>query len=183
AIDQSIPALAYPIRRWRMSPDAQQVGPPEITWLIIELNPNVLRKEILPEPAQKYFGGSSGMEYYVAVRAAGKNGEHAFYSSGAGFGEEQNLPVDATLNLAGPPFGQGGPRDTGVEFFSAPMRPMPGDHGPQADEQHLAGLDRTPRFEPFHYAGRQGVWQVTAKHKSGSVEAAVGALRRRNLMA
>src|SRR5438270_2111612 len=59
AIDQSIPALAYPIRRWRMSPDAQQVGPPEITWLIIELNPNVLRKEILPELAQKYFGGSS----------------------------------------------------------------------------------------------------------------------------
>jgi signal transduction histidine kinase len=183
AIDQSIPALAYPIRRWRMSPGAQQAGPPEITWLIIELNPNVLRKEILPELAQKYFGGSSGMEYYVAVRAAGKNGEHVFYSSGAGFGEEKNLSVDATLNLVGPPFGQGGPRDTGLEFFSAPMRPMPGDHGPQPDEQHLAGLDRAPRFEPFHYAGSQGVWQVTAKHKSGSVEAAVGALRRRNLMA
>jgi len=62
------------------------------------------------------------------------------------------------------------------------MRPAPGDHGPQADEQHLAALDRAPRFEPFHYADSQGAWQVTAKHKSGSVEAAVGALRRRNLM-
>jgi len=183
AIDQSIPALAYPIRRWPTSPGAQQAGPPEITWLIIELNPNVLRKEIFPELAQRYFGGSSGMEYYVAVRAAGKDGEHVFYSSGAGFGEEQNLPVDATLNLVGPPFGQGGPRDAGMEFFSPPIRPMPGDHGPQADEQHLAGLDRLPRFEPFHYADSQGAWQVTAKHKSGSVEAAVGALRRRNLMA
>src|SRR4029077_176363 len=60
AIDQSIPALAYPIRRWRMSPGTQQAGPPEITWLIIELNPAVLRKEIFPELAQKYFGGSSG---------------------------------------------------------------------------------------------------------------------------
>lgn len=183
AIDQSIPAIAYPIRRWRTSQGAQQAGPPEITWLIIELNPNVLRKEIFPELAQRYFGGSSGMEYYVAVRAAGNDGEHVFYSSGAGFGEEQNLPVDATLNLVGPPFGQGGPRDAGMEFFSAPMRPVPGDHGPQVDEQHLAGLDRLPRFEPFHYADSQSAWQVTAKHKSGSVEAAVGALRRRNLMA
>jgi signal transduction histidine kinase len=181
AIDQSIPALAYPIRRWRASPGAQPVGPPEITWLIIELNPSVLRKEILPELAQRYFGGSSGMEYYVAVRAAGKDGEQVLYSSGAGFGEEQKLPVDATLNLVGPPFGQGGPRDAGLEFFPAPMRP-PADHGPQADEQHLAALDRAPRFEPFHYADSQGAWQVTAKHKSGSVEAAVGALRRRNLM-
>ena len=42
---------------------------------------------------------------------------------------------------------------------------MPGDHGPQPDEQHLAGLDRAPRFEPFHYADNQGVWQLTAKHK------------------
>jgi signal transduction histidine kinase len=182
AIDQSIPALAYPIRRWHPSPGAQPAGPPEITWLIIQLNSNVLRKEILPELAQRYFGGSSGMEYYVAVRVAGKDGEQVLYSSGAGFGEEPKLPVDATLNLVGPPFGQGGPRDAGLEFFPAPMRPAPGDHGPQADEQHLAALDRAPRFEPFHYADSQGAWQVTAKHKSGSVEAAVGALRRRNLM-
>jgi len=182
AIDQSIPALAYPIRRWRTSPGAQPAGPPEITWLIIELNPNVLRKEIFPELAQKYFGGSSGMEYYVAVRAARKDGEQVLYSSGAGFGEEQKLPVDATLNLVGPPFGPGGPRNAGMEFFSAPVRPAPGDHGTQADEQHLAALDRAPRFEPFHYADSQDAWQVTAKHKSGSVEAAVGALRRRNLM-
>ena len=39
-----------------------------------------------------------------------------------------------------------------------------------------------PRFEPFHYADDPGIWQLTAKHKNGSVEAAVGALRRRNLM-
>ena len=179
AIDQSIPALAYPIRR-RAATDAQ-TGPPEITWLIIELNPSVLRKEIFPELAQKYFGGSSGMEYYVAVRSAGKD-ESVLYSSGGGFSEEKNLPVDATLNLVGPPFGQGGPRNAGPEFFFAPMRP-PGDHGPQADEQHLSTMERVPRFEPFHYADSQGTWQVTAKHKSGSVEAAVGALRRRNLMA
>lgn len=181
AIDQSIPAIAYPIRRRASS--SGPVTTADVTWLIIQLNPSVLRKEIFPELAQKFFGGSSGMSYYVAVRAAGNDGERVLYSSGAGFGEEKSLPVDATLNLFGPPFGHGGPPDAGMEFFSAPRRPMAGDHGPQSDEQHMAALERLPRFEPFHYADIQGVWQLTAKHKSGSVEAAVGALRRHNLMA
>jgi signal transduction histidine kinase len=181
AIDQSIPAIVYPIR-----PHASPSGPAasaNLTWLIIQLNPEVLRKEIFPELAQKFFGGSSGMNYYVAVRAGGHDGERVLYSSGAGFGEEKNLPVDATLNLIGPPFGRGGPLDGGVEFFSAPARSMAGDHGPQSDEQHMAAVERLPRFDPFHYATNQGVWQLTAKHKSGSVEAAVSAMRRRNLMA
>ena len=181
AIDQSIPAIAFPLRR-RMSSS----GPPptaDVTWLIIQMDPNVLSKEIFPELAQKFFGSSSGMDYYVTVKALGNDGERVFYSSGPGSGEEKNLPVDATLNLFGPPFGHGGPPDGGVEFFSSPTRPHAGDHGPQADEQHMAALERLPRFDPFHYAESQAVWQLTAKHKSGSVEAAVGALRRRNLMA
>ncbi|MGZ4853979.1 MAG: sensor histidine kinase [Candidatus Angelobacter sp.] len=181
AIDQSIPAIAYPIRRRASS--SGPVSTADVTWLIIQLNPSVLRKEIFPELAQKFFGSSSGMNYYVAVRADGNDGERVLYSSGAGFGEEKSLPVDATLNLIGPPYGRGGPPEAGMEFFSAPRRPMAGDHGPQSDEQHMAALERLPRFDPFHYAEGQGVWQLTAKHKSGSVEAAVGALRRRNLMA
>ena len=180
AIDQSVPALAYPVRR-HGPPNGPSV-PAEITWLIIQLNPGVLAKEIFPELAQKYFRGSSGMEYHVAVRGT-ESGQSVIYSSDSGFGEDNSLPVDATLNLFGPPFGHGGPTDAGMEFFAAPMRSMQGDHAPQADERHLAALERLPRFEPFHYVESHGVWQITVKHKSGSVEAAVSALRRRNLMA
>jgi signal transduction histidine kinase len=147
------------------------------------MNTRVLKKEIFPELAQKFFGSSSGMDYYVAVRAVGNDGERVVYSSGPGSGEEKNLPVDAFLNLFGPPFGHGGPSSAGMEFFSAPTRPRAGDHAQQSDEQHMAALERLPRFDPFHYAQNQGMWQLTATHKSGSVEAAVGGLRRRNLMA
>lgn len=180
AIDQSIPAVAYPIRRHTSSDGA--VNRADVTWLIIQLNPNVLKKEIFPELAQKFFGSASGMDYYVTVRAVGNDREHVVYSSGPGSGEEKNLPVDVSLNLFGPPFGHGGPPDAGMEFFSAQTRPR-ADNAPQTDEQHMAALERLPRFDPFHYAQRQDMWQVTATHKSGSVEAAVGALRRRNLMA
>src|SRR4051812_8831056 len=179
AIDQSIPAIACPIRR-QMSSEGP-VNRADVTWLIIQLNPNVLKKEIFSELTQKFFGSPSGMDYYVAVRVVGNDAERVVYSSGPGAGEEKNQPVDAALNLIGPPFGHGGPADAGMEFFS-PARPR-ADHGPQSDEQHMAALERMPRFDPFHYAENQGMWQVSATHKSGSVEAAVGALRRRNLLA
>ncbi len=181
AIDQSIPALSYPVRGH--TPSGGPASRAEVTWLIIQLNPSVLAKEIFPELAQKYFRGSSGMEYHVAVRGAGKDGEHVLYSTDPGFGEDKSLPVDATLNLIGPPLGHGGPSDAGMELFAVPMRPAPSDHGQPPDERRLAALERMPRLEPFHYADSHGIWQITAKHKSGSVEAAVGALRRRNLMA
>jgi two-component system sensor histidine kinase SenX3 len=177
AIDQSIPAIAYPIRHMSSSGPVPAV---EVTWLIIQLNPSVLQKEIFPELAQKFFGSASGMDYYVAVKAVGNGREREIYSTGPGSGEEQNRAADASLNLFGPPFGHGGPPDSGMEFFG-PARPRP-DHGPQSDEQHMAALERLPRFEPFH-AQSQDMWELTATHKSGSVEAAVGALRRRNLMA
>jgi len=180
AIDQSIPAIAYPIRRHMSS--GGPVNRTDVTWLIIQLNPDVLKKEIFPELTQKLFGGSSGMDYYIAIKAVGNDGERVVYSSGNGPAEEKNRPPDAALNLIGPPFGHDGPADAGMEFFSATMH-RPGDHAQQSDEQHMAALERLPRFDPFHYAQSQGTWQLTATHKSGSVEAAVGALRRRNLMA
>jgi len=179
AIDQSIPAVAFPIRRHTSSDGP--VTRADVTWLIIQLNPSVLQKEIFPELTQKFFGSSSGMDYYVAVKAVGSDGERTVYSSAAGATEEKDRPPDAALNLIGPPFGHAGPPDAGMEFFG-PARPR-ADRTQQSDEQHMAALERLPRFDPFHYAQGQQMWQVTATHKSGSVEAAVSALRRRNLMA
>jgi signal transduction histidine kinase len=153
----------------------------DVTWLIIQLNPSVLQKEIFPELTQKFFGSASGMDYYVAVKAVGHDGERVIYSSAAGSAEEKERTPDAALNLVGPPFGHGGPPEAGMEFFG-PARSH-ANRTQQGDEQHIAGLERLPRFDPFHYAENHGMWQVTATHKSGSVEAAVGALRRRNLMA
>jgi len=179
AIDQSIPAVAYPIRRHASSDGP--VNRADVTWLIIQLNPGVLQKEIFPELAQKFFCSASGMDYYVTVKAVGNEGERVVYSSAAESAAEKDRPPDAALNLIGPSFGHVGPPDAGMEFFG-PARPR-ADRTQQSDEQHMAALERLPRFDPFHYAQGQDMWQVTATHKSGSVEAAVSALRWRNLMA
>lgn len=178
AIDQSIPAVAFPIRQHTSSDGP--VNRADVTWLIIQLNPGVLQKEIFPELTQKFFGTASGTDYYVAVRTISNDGRRVVYSSGPVSGEEKDRSPDAALNLVGPPFGHAGPPDAGMEFFG-PARTR-ADRAQQGDE-HMAALERLPRIDPFHYSEGQGMWQVTATHKSGSVEAAVGALRRRNLMA
>jgi signal transduction histidine kinase len=178
AVDQSIPAVIYLVRR-RPEGDGSKDRP--VTFLVIQLNKSVLEKEIFPELAQKYFRGEAGLDYHVAVRGNDKNGVQVIYASDPGFGADDNIQMDAALNLFGPPFGRGS--QAGPEFFFAPPRP-PGNERPVSPEdKRMPGPDRTPRFEVLHHSGEQSVWQVVAKHKSGSVEAAVSAVRRRNLMA
>src|ERR1051326_1791128 len=63
AIDQSIPAIVSPLHR--RSSSNEPVNTAEVTWLVIQLNSRVLQKEVFPELAQKSFGSSSAMDYYV----------------------------------------------------------------------------------------------------------------------
>lgn len=176
-VDQSVPALVYPVRR-HTPPD--RPGNWTMSWVVIQLNKNVLEKEVFPELAQKYFRGEAGLDYHVAVRDSGSGPDRVIYASDTGFGADNNVQVDATLNLFGPPFGSTSSAARGLELFLAAI-PGPGKERP--DDKRLLGPDRTPRLEVFPHPGEQSVWQVVAKHKSGSVEAAVSGLRRRNLMA
>ncbi|MGC2696831.1 MAG: histidine kinase dimerization/phospho-acceptor domain-containing protein, partial [Candidatus Angelobacter sp.] len=179
AVDQSIPALIYPVRK-RLSSD--QPGNMAMTWVVIQLNKSVLEKEVFPELAQKYFRGESGLDYHVAVRDSGRGGDRVIYASDAGFGAGDNTQMDATLNLFGPPFGSAGAARA-LELLFTVLPPSGKDRPASPDDKRLQGPDRTPHIEVFPHPGEQSVWQIVAKHKSGSVEAAVSGLRRRNLMA
>jgi signal transduction histidine kinase len=179
-VDQSIPALVYPLRQRRSGGDAPV--PPSITWIIIQMNPGVLAREIFPELAQKYFRGAAGLDYHVAV-LAGPSGR-MLYSSDSTFGEQNDSSLDASLNLFGPPFRRAEFRSPGPEPFGLLLRPSlpPGGQPPQAEDRRISSLDRLLRLAPLQYSPEDGVWQIVVKHKSGSVEAAVNALHWRHLM-
>lgn len=179
-VDQSIPALVYPWRN-RAAPADAKVAPP-VTWIIVQLNPAALEKEIFPELAQKYFRG----DYRVAVLAGST--DRVLYSSAAGFGGTKEAAYDDYLNLFGPPFRRSDPLH-GNELFSfgahasspAGVRlPQPPS---QTDDRRVQAMDRPVRLEPFPYSAEQGVWQIVVKHQRGSVEAVVVGLRRRHLVA
>ncbi len=179
AVDQSIPALIYPVHQRGPA----QPGSPPMTWVVVQLNKSVLEKEVFPELAQKYFRGESGLDYHVAVRDSGRNGSQVIYASDAGFGGDDSAQVDAALNLFGPPFGSAGGAARGLELLFTVLPPSARERAAASDERRAQPPDRTPHLEVFPHPGDQSVWQVVAKHKSGSVEAAVSQLRRRNLMA
>jgi signal transduction histidine kinase len=176
-VDQSIPALVYPWRN-HASP-AEAKFSPSVSWIIVQLNPATLEKEVFPELAQKYFHG----DYNVAVRDSAA--DHVLYSSVAGFGGVKDSSYDADLNLFGPPFRRGDPLHPGPEIFSfgGHASPPPGGRPSQADDRRVQALNRPMRLEVFPYSAEQGVWQIVVKHQRGSVEAVVTALRRRHLVA
>jgi signal transduction histidine kinase len=177
-VDQTIPAAAYPLRQYSNGDDAR---PTAITWIIIQFNSSVIEKEIFPELAQKYFTGRAGLDYDVAVLENGGSQNRVMYASHAGFGENNDLLIDASMNLFGPPFRRGGPTPPTPEMFAPSARP---NERPQqaSDDRRNAGSDRLVRFELFRFSPEQSAWEVVVKHHRGSVEAVVSSLRRRNLM-
>ena len=172
-IDQNLPALVYPIFQPASSaPNARNVA----GWLIVQLNPGVLEQHILPELAQHHFGSSGGLVYQVAVLY----GPTVIYSSDAGFGEQKTAKPDAELNLWGPPGGPPG-RRPGPDMFRPLPRPTHNEGPVSPRDRNDFGFFGPVRLDAIHYSPDEPDWQVIARHRKGSVEAAVAGLRRRNL--
>ncbi len=170
AIDEGVPALIVPATR---SDDP--------IWLLIELDSTLLKDRLLPQLAERYFGDPSSADYSVAIVSANVDQPRVLFSSGAGFGENPRVNIDSSLNLFGPP----------IVRVGAPQPPL------QSEPEQVRGIPQRPeatmsatlpvmgfykiRFDPIRGGtGDQG-WQIVAKHRSGSVAAAVARLRYRNL--
>jgi len=67
-------------------------------WLIVILNRTVLREAVLPELALRYFSGTDGLDYEVALFT---ERPPALYASDAPFGRTQATDADGVLNVFG----------------------------------------------------------------------------------
>ena len=173
AFAESVPALAYAV----IPQDSNRAQAPGavrmIDWVIVELNAGVLQQHVLAELAERHFSSSSGFVYRVAV-LGGPDGSSVLYSSDADFGQRNTGPMDAAINLFGPPYGSIG-QGAGPQF-SPSGRPQD-FRGPEF-RLGFAGL---VRLEPLRLSPDDRDWQLVVRHREGSLEAAVGRLRRRNL--
>src|SRR6266849_1627740 len=196
-VDQSIPALLYPMFQ-------PQDGPVEHARLIIvQLSSSVLEKEVFPELTQKYFHGSGSQEYNVKVLIPDQEKAKVLFSSGKKADNIDSSAPDGILNLFGAPFrrqnpGMGSPGHDiwgMIAMAGAGGRPQPGDNrggpvgGPPLSGAPAAGgsyaggpYERLVRFAPFPFTPDQPGWELVVKHQSGSLEAAVSSLRSRNLI-
>jgi two-component system, OmpR family, sensor histidine kinase SenX3 len=142
-------------------------GESRAVWLIVPLSHEFVTGHLLPELIRHEFGGH--IETYQVAVIIGGSEPSILYSSQPGFGSSPKSPVDASLNLFGPPTlltGSGFSHGHGVVF-------------PAGTES--AG-DLPPLFiDPLIPAPPGPMLTVLAKHRQGSVEAAVASLRDRNM--
>jgi two-component system, OmpR family, sensor histidine kinase SenX3 len=172
-VDPAAPALLH---FQRTSPIKN--GDASISWLIITLDPALLREHMLPELAERYFGGSQGLLYDVAVISRGDQ-PSVFYASNPQLGTTNNLVVDAAVPLFGPGggagphvFNEGGHLPANA---AAPTRPVTQQ---RTAHEPVAG---PVRLDPLPFRAQNSDWQLVVKHRKGSLEAAVASLYHRNL--
>lgn len=176
-IYETLPGLFHP----EVSNQQGEGASRRLTWVIVQLNPKTLQQQILPELAQRYFGGSSGLVYDVAVLSRLPE-RHVIYTSNTQFGQGEHIPTDGRLNLFGPvligPIGA----PMGANYMTLP-RPeaMPGGGG-RPFPRDWRGMRRgLLRLEAPGMNGHDGNWELIVRHRKGSLEAAIAALHHRHL--
>jgi signal transduction histidine kinase len=95
--EPSIPGLIHPIVRAPAALSPAKAEP--VQWLVIELSDAVIRSKMFPDLAHRYFMGTEGLDYDVAV-VSGRP-PRVIYSSDSNFGADDVADADGTLDLFG----------------------------------------------------------------------------------
>ena len=183
---------------WRMVPDIPLLvaplielqaadGPPPsnlhlVGFLMVEMDLDFLRTDFLPELAQRCFGGVEHSAYQVAV-ISGRDPGAVIYGSDPALPAAAFATPDARISLLGDPrafFARraGGTRREAERPRSEGLpEPQVSPH-PGFEAVRQGRLRYWPLILPVN-DGQE--WELVAKHRQGSLEAAATDLRRRAL--
>ena len=180
-VDEAILAIVHPYVESAV-PSPLEGKPHGVNCVIVVLSRTVLAQQVFPEIIQRYFG-STGSSYEIAIVNRDPD-LPSLYSSDAGFGTQADLLPDAALNLFGRPLPVIAGHEIPIRGMIA-MVPPAGRPGvvSRSVSPPSQGFrdDDLARVDPMRYHEGQA-WQIIAKHREGSVDAAVAALSRRNLI-
>jgi signal transduction histidine kinase len=144
-LHEDTPALVYPLFHVTPASSARASEAQFIGFLVAELNIEFLRKEYLPDLAERHFGSPGAAGFQVVVRSAQAPYQTVYQSS-----PQQPVPAAS------------------ADVREALLAPLEGPGG---------GF-RGPMLWP---GSMERQWEVLVRHPAGSLEAAIAALRRRNL--
>src|SRR3954469_18563731 len=160
------PGLMIPISF--PTPEIRASDPAAGAHLLVRFDPRAIDQEILPALTKKHFTDTRGNEYVVAVREAQDPRQLVFVS-------DPNFPVsslkDGDLELG----------MFGLRPFDE-LRSLSAEHGMAMHHRHAETAWPRMGVPPFEGHHREyGAWRLVLKHRDGSLEATVAAIRRRNL--
>ena len=133
-------------------------------YLLVRLDQKTITGEIFPALTRRYFESAQGTGYVLAVESKGEPRKAVFLS-------DPQMPVNAI-----------GTGDLQLEMYRLrpfdELRSLWAGHAPGSNHPRTAA----PTARPRTAAEREnGAWQLVLKHRDGSLEDAVSAVRRRNL--
>lgn len=167
--------LRAAVRDWHFDPEVPAIvrriaGRPSPEWLVIELNRAVLQDHLLPDLSRRYFQGTDGLDYQVAVTTGGSP-RKVLYSSDAEFGGLEVPDMDGWMNL-----------------FGRPLEPMGGSplyvFQTASDNLRPTAAVGVLWFPLLHDGPAREDWQLVVRHRrGGSLRHFVSNLRRQGLVA
>jgi signal transduction histidine kinase len=169
-------------------------GMQRVGFLLIELDRESLRNDLFPELVQKYF---KGPDYQVAI-IGGRNHDTLLYQSDPHLTIASFNSADAKIGLMENRFGpmmmarpdrdlgsSGRGRDSDSQGrgrdFDSQSRGTVGPPGMQFRQDPQLSNGNRRRGPPAFFNDPGSGWELVAKHRLGSLDAAVAATRRRNL--
>jgi signal transduction histidine kinase len=178
AIDPDLPAIVAPApefgRRTPGSGGPGGGGGPGFPFrfagfTVIQLDDACLRKRLLPSLVARHFAADGESDYGIRVDRQGSPADVVYTSDRA---ITADGPADATVGLFGIRL-----EDASESDLAGLPWPMPDGMRRRAGPSPFAG----GRLPSFGGGAATGQWRLLARHRAGSVNAVVAAVRRRNL--
>jgi signal transduction histidine kinase len=151
--EPAIPALIRPLSLESAASSRAAGRGARVQWLVIRLDDQVLRSRILPDLAHRYFQGTDGLDYEVAV-VSGSPAQRVIYSSDPGFGEGEILDADGRMDVFGRSWKQ--PSRAPISIFHRTSE----NSGPTA----AAGISWFPLLREMPPSDD---WQLVVRHRRG----------------
>jgi signal transduction histidine kinase len=165
--EPAIPALIRPLSV-DSSASRRAVGAQALQWLVIELDEQVLRSRILPDLAHRYFQGTDGLDYEVAV-VVGSPPRRVIYASDPGFGEREVVDADGRMDVFG-------------RAWDAAARPPISIFHRTSDNSGPTAAVGVSWFPLLRQTPPSDDWQLVVRHRRGGpLGAFVADMQRRGL--
>ena len=171
--DEDLPALVHPIFHYSHhraidTNTLSRVDP--VDWVVVVLNIETIQKRILPGLMQRYFSGNRGLEYKVAVIAAGTT-SRLLYSSDPGFGARDINASDSVMEIFGPP-----PENTEHDLWQIE------NHRTSLKGKDWHRFSSPVWFPTIAQTSANGPWLLILQNRRGPLGAAVTRVWHRNLL-
>ncbi|MBI4457257.1 MAG: HAMP domain-containing histidine kinase [Acidobacteria bacterium] len=170
---EDLPELVIPLRHRPRFSDGPRLNPPAIVgFSVVRLDRIYLEQEFVPALARRYFPGTEGMSDYALVIVSRRNPERIIYQSDPKLSASVRSSPDAAATFFT------------LRFEALQNRPADGFSGriDRPGSFRRGANFAAPGLPPIPAPRPEGRWQLTIKHRGGSLKDVVGSARRRNLM-